>query len=93
MDNIYEATIFNYWIMDKMKTCLGFCLGALYKFWYRELGPGEQHLCLAEETEFVFRASGIAGICGIGYWREEISFSLWPNTKQCMNMLRLHDTN
>lgn len=26
--------------------------------------------CLAEETEFMFGASGIAGICGVGYGRK-----------------------
>lgn len=48
--------------------------------------------CLAEEVEFVFRASEVVGIYGVGYWKEGISFCLLQNVKLCTNVVRLHTT-
>ena len=48
--------------------------------------------CLAEEVEFMFRASGVVEIYGVGYWKKGISFRLLQNVKLCTNVVRLHTT-
>lgn len=48
--------------------------------------------CLAEEVKFVFRASGVVGIYGIGYWKKGLSFRLLQSVKLCTNVVRLHST-